>query len=108
MAGEDWKVFAARRRQSLLDKIPVEWRLGKDWSSEERSKMNQNVLSVPRESGILSERELDITENYDATALVQKLASGEFSSYEVTLAFSKRAAIAHQVVRLLCLSSNFH
>lgn len=31
-------------------------------------------MNVPREPGVLTQRELEITENYDATALVEKLA----------------------------------
>jgi len=58
-------------------------------------------MDVPRTCGILSEKELDITENYDATALVEKMAKGEFKSVEVVTAFCKRAAIAQQCVSCL-------
>lgn len=58
-----------------------------------------NVLDVPRRSGILSERELHITEGYDVRGLLAGLAGGEMTAVEVTAAFSKRAAVAQQVVR---------
>ena len=48
----------------------------------------------------LNALECDITSNFDATALLQKLREGEWSAEQVTVAFCKRAAIAHQLVRL--------
>ena len=98
MATEDWNTLAARRRNDLYNKIPVAWRLSKFFTDRIGPTVSNNVLDAPHESGILTDRELNITEDYDATALVEKMALGVFSSYEVTLAFSKRAAIAHQVV----------
>jgi amidase len=59
------------------------------------------VLDVPRRSGILTKKELDITENHDATDLVSKMAKGELKSVEVVTAFCKRAAIAQQCVSCL-------
>lgn len=59
------------------------------------------MLDVPRTCGILTEKELDITENYDATALVEKMAKGDLKSVEVVTAFCKRAAVAQQCVSCL-------
>jgi Asp-tRNA(Asn)/Glu-tRNA(Gln) amidotransferase A subunit family amidase len=66
---------------------------------------DSNVLDIPAKCGILSAREIDITEGYDATALLQKLASKELSAVEVTTAFCKRAAIAQQLT--FCLTETF-
>ncbi|KAJ5733144.1 Amidase, partial [Penicillium manginii] len=55
--------------------------------------------------GLLSDLELDLTENYTAAQLLAKLASGEASSLAVTTAFCKRAAIAQQVTS--CLTETF-
>lgn len=60
---------------------------------------------MPRTCGILTKDELDITENYDAHGLLEKLAQGTFSSVQVTTAFAKRAAIAQQVTG--CLTETF-
>jgi len=49
--------------------------------------------------------ELEITEIDDVSALLDKLAKGEWSSVEVTTAFYKRAIIAHQLVN--CLTEIF-
>jgi hypothetical protein len=57
-----------------------------------------SVLNLPRACGLLTEQELDITESYDAVTLLGKIASKELTSYTVTTAFCKRAAIAQQVV----------
>ena len=58
-----------------------------------------DVTGIPYESGILSERELYITDHL-AVDIVNKLSNGEWTSEEVTIAFCKRASIAHQLVRL--------
>lgn len=98
MAIEDFKLVAQRKTDSNAAKIPKEWQLQSRYLDNLGPNADVNVLDIPRKSGILSEKELDITENYDATALLEKLASKHFSSYEVVLAFSKRAAIAQQLV----------
>lgn len=98
MAVEDYKVVAQRKISSNAAKIPKEWQLQKEYLENVDAKSNLNVLGVPKQCGILTDKELDITENYDATALLAKLAAKELSSYEVVLAFCKRAAIAQQLV----------
>lgn len=54
-------------------------------------------MGFPEKSGILSADELRIT-TLSATDLVTYLARGELKSVDVTLAFCKRAALAHQLV----------
>ena len=61
----------------------------------------KNVTGIPRQSGLLSTRELSITEDYDAVALAQAMASRKLSAVEVATAFSKRALIAHQLTSCL-------
>jgi amidase len=60
-----------------------------------------NVMDVPYTCGIMSKEELDLTDK-DATEFLELLASGKLKSYDVTLAFCKRAAIAQQRVRIYC------
>lgn len=48
---------------------------------------------------LLTEREFELTENYDAIALVDMMKSKKVSSEEVTRAFLRRAAIAQESVR---------
>lgn len=65
----------------------------------------RNVTKIPRECGLLSSQELDITEKYDATTLATAIASRKYSAVQVATAFSKRAIIAHQVT--CCLTQWF-
>ncbi|KHN99009.1 acetamidase [Metarhizium album ARSEF 1941] len=65
----------------------------------------KTVVGVPRQCGLLSEAELDITENYDATALAEAIASKKLTSTAVVTAFAKRAMIAHQLT--CCLTEWF-
>jgi len=73
--------------------------------SEPIAKFNEtSVLStvdVPRNCGLLSEDEIRITEEYDATELISLMTSGKFTSLDVVTAFCKRAAIAQQCCNCL-------
>jgi amidase len=83
----------AKEQQALRDsRIPKEWLL-KNPPSDEVA----NVMRVPYESGIMTATELALTEK-DATELLGLMADGKLKSYEVVLAFCKRAAIAQQLV----------
>lgn len=55
-------------------------------------------VDIPLTCGLLNKTETRITSDHDATALLEKLADGIWSVEEVTVAFCKRAAIAHQLV----------
>ncbi|KAF2203695.1 amidase [Delitschia confertaspora ATCC 74209] len=94
----DWKVLAASKREAVAKKIPKQWRLSPSVLSNISSTSPISVLDIPRSCGLLSTQELTLTEDYDATALVEAMAKGEIKSYDVTLAFCKRAAIAQQLV----------
>ncbi|KAF1996365.1 acetamidase [Amniculicola lignicola CBS 123094] len=58
------------------------------------------VLDVPRGCGLLTERELRITE-CDATGVAEGIRRGVWSCREVVGGFCKRAAIAHQLTNCL-------
>ncbi|KAK3725527.1 hypothetical protein LTR37_000497 [Vermiconidia calcicola] len=97
---KDWESIASRKQEERTSRIPKEWTLP---SSIDQNR--HNVLGVPRESGILTEDELRLTENYDATALLSGLSTGLLKSIDVVTAFCKRAAIAQQVTN--CLTEIF-
>ena len=78
-------------------KIPKEWLLEESVLSTKP----RNVLPVFKSCGMLSSRELEITDVEDAVALLEKVHAREWSAYEVTVAFCKRAAIAHQLINCL-------
>ena len=61
----------------------------------------RDATSIPKT--ILEEKEIGITENYNAEELLEKLAKGELSAEEVTKAFCRRAAVAHKLVSCFLL-----
>ena len=83
--------LAAQKRAEQLALIPAEWRL----SSIPSVESTPDALVYLR--SILSARELLLTEETDITVLLRNLSSGELSSLELTTAFAKRAALAHQL-----------
>jgi len=85
-----WEDIAAEKRARIEATIPQEWRI-------KTADIEGSMMNVPSECGLLSKTELSITES-SATELVSKLASGGLKSVDVTRAFCKRAAIAHQLV----------
>lgn len=99
-----WESRAAEKRTKAAEGIPDAWRLPSHILDElklplESSKNDLISLDIPRKSGILSEIELEITESYTTGELIKKLAIGSFTAVQVLTAFSKRAAIAQQLVR---------
>ncbi|GFG09378.1 putative amidase C550.07 [Aspergillus udagawae] len=103
----------ARRKQAQLDSgIPTEWRLPGHLVpagirfppspvTHSQAYRRENVMDIPRRSGLLTQKELSITENWDVRGLLAQMREGTFSAEDVVRAFSKRAAIAHQVTRCL-------
>ncbi|PNY29650.1 Acetamidase [Tolypocladium capitatum] len=93
-----WEQVAARKRDALMSSIPQEWRIPADLLPPETQ---DDVTPWPDTSGWFTAGELAIT-GLTASELVAKLALGEFKSEDVTKAFCKRAAAAHQLTN--CLS----
>jgi len=99
-----WRDKAAKKRSEAYAKIPHEWRLSPEYlTGNEHS--DTDVMDIPALCGILSSQELDITEKFNAVALGQAVQSGAISAAAVALAFSKRAAIAQQLIN--CLTETF-
>lgn len=100
----------AAKLKARDDAIPREWRLE---ASVLESADLVDVRSVPRTCGLLSAREIEITEvrgrdqdwllklQTPAAELVKRMAAGDLTSVEVTTAFSKRAAVAQQLTNCL-------
>ncbi|EEP82166.1 predicted protein [Uncinocarpus reesii 1704] len=106
-----FKEIARQKLAQLDSKIPKEWRLPVHWipagmHSPEESVTNTkydavNVMDIPRRCGLLSAKQLEITEGWDIKGLLGEVASGRLTVTEVCEAFCKRAAIAHQLTRCL-------
>ena len=104
-----WQTVVAAKRAQLETAIPDAWRIDAalldtvDFSLESTQSLDGDNSPILRDCKILSDHELAITEKYNAGELLAKLAAGELTALEVTLAFSKRAAVAQQLVSL-CFS----
>ncbi|KAF1852016.1 amidase [Cucurbitaria berberidis CBS 394.84] len=96
---KDYQIISAEKNMQRHSKIPKEWLLPKSHHGA------TNFMDVPSTCGVLSDVEHNITSNFDATALLEKLKGGEWSAEQVTVAFCKRAAIAHQLTN--CLTEIF-
>ncbi|KAK7688078.1 hypothetical protein QCA50_008448 [Cerrena zonata] len=96
---EPWKRLCSERKQRQLDSIPKEWLIAVP------SDPKLSVINVPRECGLLTTLELEITETVDVDILLGNLASGVWTSVQVTTAFYKRAIIAQQLTN--CLTEIF-
>ncbi|TGZ79867.1 amidase [Ascodesmis nigricans] len=97
---QPWEEIGARKRHERDSKIPMDWTLDSGVPESLR-----DVTHLPYSSGILSARELDITGNYTAQEIIEGTIKGKWTSVEVTVAFCKRAAIAHQATN--CLTEIF-
>ncbi|KAI4722668.1 amidase [Aureobasidium sp. EXF-10727] len=96
----DWKQIATEKRDSVLALIPEEWRIPTPPSAEEQRDVTGKFVQQ-----YLDPREIEITET-EATEIVKKTSSGEWTAVEVTKAFCHRSAIAHQLVN--CLHEIFY
>lgn len=92
-----WKEKAAAKRASLLALIPEQWKLSKEILDHPPC----NSTIVPAQCGILSALDLEITEIDQLEVLAARIACGQYTGMQVTEAFCKRAAIAHQLVNCL-------
>ncbi|KAJ8519145.1 hypothetical protein ONZ45_g3862 [Pleurotus djamor] len=95
----NWKEKCADRKQKQQNCIPAEWRIDTGDTSV------QNVMDVPTTCGLLSSREINITDTVDVSLILDRLRKGEWSSVETTTAFYKRAIVAHQLTN--CLTEIF-
>jgi amidase len=85
---ESWERVSQQKKAQQASRIPSRWRLTADFFGPPQ-KVGVSVLDVPRTCGILTERELKITEEYDATALATEIRAGRLKCVEVTQAFCK-------------------
>ncbi|KAJ5904055.1 Amidase [Penicillium tannophilum] len=96
---KSWETIRDAKREEQISRIPVPWRLE---AANYPSEGTVDVRQIAATSGILSERELEITgEGYDATALAAEIAKGTYTAVETVTAFCKRAAICQQLCNAL-------
>lgn len=93
--------IAQRKQAQLAAAIPAEWRLPAhlvpegmlspaESITEGPSRYGRvNVMEIPRTCGILTSKELEITEKYDVRGLVSAMTEGRLTSEEVVRGFCK-------------------
>lgn len=93
-----WQSIATRRQQEINSSIPSEWLLPTGLLQSKRP------LDLVKTCGLLDEREVKIV--YSAAVdLLEKMRTREYTAVEVTTAFCKASAVAHQAVCLPFLFS---
>ncbi|KAH0286420.1 amidase [Aureobasidium namibiae CBS 147.97] len=93
----DFEQKRALALEEFASKVPVEYRIPRHYIESPP----KDVTPIPRECGILDDIELDITEQYDATALAHAIAAGKLTAVSVAKAFIKRSIICHQISNCL-------
>lgn len=93
-AKQGWQEAAAAKRVALQASIPPEWLIPKHTLPTEHF---LDVTGFRESSGLLTDEEIQITDA-GAVDIVEKISKRLWSAEEVTLAFCKAAAIAHQLV----------
>ncbi|KAG9235215.1 general amidase-like protein [Amylocarpus encephaloides] len=93
---EPWREISRRKQDERKSRIPPEWRI-----QSASIPNNGSMLDVPRTCGLLTSRELSITESHSAVSLLAALVERKYTSLEVATAFCKRAAIAQQCCNCL-------
>lgn len=91
--------IAERKQAQLWERIPQEWRLspslvpaGMHSPAESVANVQYdrvNVMDVPRSCGLLSARQIEITENWDIKGLLGQIHSQKLTAKEVIEAFCK-------------------
>ena len=94
----NWQDIAKAKQASLLESIPKEWRIPADLLPPESQ---LDVTGFPQESGFFTDNELEYT-SAKIPELLQQIHSSQWKAADVAQAFSKRAAVCHQLTN--CLS----
>lgn len=87
-----WQELAADKKKRQTESIPKEWIITPPPADQ------LDVTDFPSKCGLLTPFEVEVTETADVAILLEKLASGVWSSVDVTRAYYKRAIVAQQVV----------
>lgn len=100
-----WEALAAAHLAKQKARINPQWLLPPE-SLEQLNGTGQPdqgrllARQVVHQSGLLTEKEHEITERYGVRRLLDELSSGRLRAEEVALAFCKRAALAQQLVSI--------
>ena len=96
-----YKSVSQRKQAELSAAIPAEWRLPADAIPEgmlsisesitvgPKSYQRVRVMDIPRTCGILTPKELEITDKYDVRGLVAEMTEGRLKAEDVVRGFCK-------------------
>ncbi|KAI7776591.1 ral amidase [Diaporthe eres] len=87
----DWQALAQKKRESILEAIPKEWRIPQSTIDNAPADLTGSFLHQ-----FLTPSEIQITETA-APGILGKTTTGQWTALSVTEAFSHRAALAHQL-----------
>jgi amidase len=93
-----WQDIAKAKRAALLESIPKEWLIPTDLMPPESQ---LDVTGFPQESGFFTKDELKYA-SATIPEMLQQIHSSQWKAADVAQAFSKRAAVCHQLTN--CLS----
>ena len=93
--GKSWQAKAEEKVAATKSKIPQHWLLN---DSDLKRAAQRKQLSGAFIESFLQDEELEIILK-DSLPLVASLKDGKHTAVQVTQAFCKTAAIAHQIVR---------
>lgn len=93
----DWRILRDELIAQREAKIPAALRIPQSFLEN----LPKDVTKFPRECGLLSSQELELTETLDAVAARDLIAEGKLAAVDVVTAFAKRAAIVHQLVSVI-------
>jgi len=97
-----WQTLSATHRERQKRAIPAEWSLEPGRIEQLKhvgTKLEGRLVEadVVQESGLLTDAELAITQDFTAVELLKKISSSDLTSLQVVEAFGKRAALAQQL-----------
>ncbi|KAF4944630.1 hypothetical protein FSARC_14619 [Fusarium sarcochroum] len=105
-----WEVLAAAHREKQQQAIPPSWVLSQEkldrisgMGTPQQGRLID--LKAAEASGLLTKREIEITECFTARELLRGINSQSLRSEDVVVAFCKRAAVAQQLTS--CLTEIF-
>ena len=83
-APADWELVAKRKKAEQDARVPKDWRLSTLPGPEVH-----NYTEIPRKCGLLTQEELQLTEQYDAVALAAAIREKRVKCLDVARAFCK-------------------
>ncbi|OUM54835.1 hypothetical protein BVG19_g4268 [[Candida] boidinii] len=99
--GGSWESKKKKKLDERNKQFRKEWLVDQSLLNNVNENSTVSVIDLHFKTGILTDKEIKITQFKKITDLLSKIHSGELSSLEVTIAFCKRAQISQQLTNCL-------